>query len=199
MKYHISWSVLVAFATMGSAVEGFTPSAFLVSYRAGSRASSYSSSIMMSLSEFDFDVAIIGCGVGGHGAALHARSQNLKTAVFSGNDVGGTCVNRGCVQSKALLAASGRVREIRDASHLKELGITVDGVVSYDRAGIADHAKNVANSVKIKLEMNLIDSKVDVIPVRGVLTGKPHEVRDESTGQVYTAKVRGEAAFICPL
>ncbi len=45
--------------------------------------------------EFDFDVAIIGCGVGGHGAALHSRAQDLKTAVFSGQDVGGTCVNRG--------------------------------------------------------------------------------------------------------
>jgi dihydrolipoamide dehydrogenase len=38
---------------------------------------------------YDFDVAIIGCGVGGHGAALHARAQQLKTAVFAGNDVGG--------------------------------------------------------------------------------------------------------------
>jgi dihydrolipoamide dehydrogenase len=46
-------------------------------------------------SEYDFDVAIIGCGVGGHGAALHSRAQSLKTAVFSGQDVGGTCVNRG--------------------------------------------------------------------------------------------------------
>jgi dihydrolipoamide dehydrogenase len=46
-------------------------------------------------SEYDFDVAIIGCGVGGHGAALHSRAQSLKTAVFSGEDVGGTCVNRG--------------------------------------------------------------------------------------------------------
>ena len=46
-------------------------------------------------SEYDFDVAVIGCGVGGHGAALHSRAQQLKTAVFSGEDVGGTCVNRG--------------------------------------------------------------------------------------------------------
>ena len=48
---------------------------------------------------YDFDVAIIGCGVGGHGAALHARSQGLKTAIFTGKDIGGTCVNRGCVPS----------------------------------------------------------------------------------------------------
>ena len=51
--------------------------------------------LRMADSEFDFDVAIIGCGVGGHGAALHSRAQSLKTAVFSGEDVGGTCVNRG--------------------------------------------------------------------------------------------------------
>jgi len=50
---------------------------------------------MSDSSEYDFDVAIIGCGVGGHGAALHSRAQSLKTAVFSGEDVGGTCVNRG--------------------------------------------------------------------------------------------------------
>jgi len=66
--------------------------------------------LFSSSSSYDFDVAIIGCGVGGHGAALHARGQGLKTAVFAGGDVGGTCVNRGCVPSKALLAASGRVR-----------------------------------------------------------------------------------------
>lgn len=51
--------------------------------------------LRMSDGSYDFDVAIIGCGVGGHGAALHSRAQSLKTAVFSGNDVGGTCVNRG--------------------------------------------------------------------------------------------------------
>ena len=51
------------------------------------------SDTMMS-TQYDFDVAIIGCGVGGHGAALHARANGLKTAVFTGKDVGGTCVNR---------------------------------------------------------------------------------------------------------
>jgi hypothetical protein len=56
---------------------------------------------------YDYDLIIVGCGVGGHGAALHARANGLKTAIFTGNDVGGTCVNRGCVPSKALLAAAG--------------------------------------------------------------------------------------------
>ena len=153
------------------------------------------SNLHMSSEEFDFDVAIIGCGVGGHGAALHSRAQQLKTAVFSGNDVGGTCVNRGCVPSKALLAASGRVREMKDVDHLASLGIEVkeaDGdepAIGYSREGIAAHAKNLANRVKGNLEASLVGLGVDVVEGRGVLTGKPHEVMDESTGKVYRAKV----------
>jgi len=106
------------------------------------------------MAEYDYDVIIVGCGVGGHGVALHARSQGLKTAVFSGKDVGGTCVNRGCVPSKALLAAAGRVREMKDAHHLKALGIHVDGV-SYDRSAVAAHANNLASKVKVNLENSL--------------------------------------------
>lgn len=140
--------------------------------------------------EFDFDVAIIGCGVGGHGAALHSRAQKLKTAVFSGNDVGGTCVNRGCVPSKALLAASGRVRDMKNAEHLSSMGIQVkEGSVEFSREGIRDHAKNLATRVKGNLEASLVGLSVDVIEGRGVLTGVPHEVKDETTGKVYRAKV----------
>ena len=58
-------------------------------------------------------------------AAAAAAGAGLKTAVFSGKDVGGTCVNRGCVPSKALLAASGRVREMQDDHHLDGMGIKV--------------------------------------------------------------------------
>lgn len=154
-------------------------------------------------SEFDFDVAIIGCGVGGHGAALHSRAQSLKTAVFSGEDVGGTCVNRGCVPSKALLAASGRVREMRDVSHLAELGIEIsEDAVKYSREGIAAHAKNLANRVKGNLEASLVGLGVDVIGGRGILTGKPHEVKDSLTGKIYTAKdiilAPGSIPFVPP-
>jgi Pyridine nucleotide-disulphide oxidoreductase len=155
-----------------------------------SSTSSFSSALYSSENGFDFDVAIIGCGVGGHGAALHSRGQQLNTAVFAGGDVGGTCVNRGCVPSKALLAASGRVRDMRNSEHLQSLGITVEGNVQYDRSGIAAHAKNLANRVKGNLEASLTGLGVNVIEGRGILTGKPHEVKDELTGKIYTAKVR---------
>jgi len=167
-----------------------------VAFRGSSVTGRYLSSLGMADSSsssggnFDFDVAIIGCGVGGHGAALHSRAQDLKTAVFAGGDVGGTCVNRGCVPSKALLAASGRVREMRNEEHLKSMGIQVEGGVKYSREGIAAHAKDLANRVKGNLEASLVGLGVDVIEGRGALTGKPHEVKDVATGKVYTAKVR---------
>jgi len=152
--------------------------------------------------DYDFDVIIVGCGVGGHGAALHSRGQELSTCVFSGNDVGGTCVNRGCVPSKALLAASGRVREMQAADHLSEFGITVDGDVKFDREGVANHAKQLANRVKGNLEGSLVALSVDIVDGRGVLTGTPHEVKDESSGKVYTAKdiilAPGSIPFVPP-
>lgn len=49
----------------------------------------------------------------------------MKVAVIEGHDIGGTCVNRGCVPSKALLAAAGRIREMKDEAHMKSMGIQV--------------------------------------------------------------------------
>jgi dihydrolipoamide dehydrogenase len=141
---------------------------------------------------YDYDVIIVGCGVGGHGAALHSRAQDLTTAVFSGRDVGGTCVNRGCVPSKALLAASGRVREMQNEAHLSEFGITVEGgkdSIKYDREGVANHAKQLANRVKGNLEGSLVALGVDIVEGKGILTGKANEVKDDASGKVYTAKV----------
>lgn len=185
---------IVTFLLTVTSVAGFAPRQNAFRAR--------SSMNMAAEGEFDFDVAVIGCGVGGHGAALHSRAQDLKTAVFAGGDVGGTCVNRGCVPSKALLAASGRVRDMQNSAHLGDLGIEVDGEVKFSREGIAAHAKNLANRVKGNLEGSLVGLGVDVIEGRGVLTGNPNEVKDELTGKVYTAKdiilAPGSIPFVPP-
>jgi len=149
---------------------------------------------------FDYDVIIIGCGVGGHGAALHARGQGLKTAIFTGGDVGGTCVNRGCVPSKALLAAAGRVREMKDADHLKGFGITV-GDVSYDRAAVAKHAEQLSSNVAKNLGNSLGALGVDQIAEAGELVG-PNTVKRVGTDKVVTAKdiilAPGSIPFVPP-
>jgi dihydrolipoamide dehydrogenase len=119
---------------------------------------------------FDYDLIIIGAGVGGHGAAIHAVGCGLKTAIIEAAEMGGTCVNRGCIPSKALLAASGRVRELRDEHHLKSLGIQLQNV-SFDRQAIADHANNLVEKIRGDMGNSLKRLGVDVIQGWGKLAG----------------------------
>ncbi|BAY82117.1 dihydrolipoamide dehydrogenase [Calothrix parasitica NIES-267] len=137
---------------------------------------------------FDYDLVIVGAGVGGHGAALHAVSCGLKTAIIEAGDMGGTCVNRGCIPSKALLAASGRVRELRDAYHLKSMGIQLDNV-RFDREDIANHANNLVAKIQGDLTNSLKRLNVDIIQGRGKLAGKQKVTVETSKGEkTITAK-----------
>ncbi|AFY88349.1 MAG: Dihydrolipoyl dehydrogenase [Chroococcidiopsis cubana SAG 39.79] len=151
---------------------------------------------------FDYDLVIIGAGVGGHGAALHAVSCGLKTAIIEAADMGGTCVNRGCIPSKALLAASGRVRELRDAHHLKALGIQVENV-GFDRQAIANHALNLVSKLQGDLTNSLKRVGVDTIRGRGKVAGQQKvTVTSDSGDKTITAKdiilAPGSIPFVPP-
>ena len=152
--------------------------------------------------EFDYDLVIVGAGVGGHGAALHAVSCGLKTAIIEYDVMGGTCVNRGCIPSKALLAASGRVRELRNTHHLKALGIQVNGV-EFDRSAIADHATNLVSKIRGDLTNSLKRLGVDIIQGWGKLAGAQKvSVVTDSGEKIITAKdiilSTGSVPFVPP-
>jgi len=127
-------------------------------------------------SEYDYDVLIIGCGVGGHGAALHAVQQGLKVGVVGGHDIGGTCVNRGCVPSKALLAAAGELQKLKSTEHLGAMGIQTTGY-SFDRQKIADHASNLAKTIQGNLRRSLEAIGVDIIQGKG-------SIKDDHTVEI---------------
>ncbi|CAK8531588.1 unnamed protein product [Lathyrus sativus] len=135
---------------------------------------------------FDYDLLIIGAGVGGHGSALHAVEKGLKTAIVEGDVVGGTCVNRGCVPSKALLAVSGRMRELRNDHHLKSLGLQVSNA-GYDRQAVADHANNLASKIRGNLTSSMKALGVDILSGFGTILG-PQKVKVGSSNNVVTAK-----------
>lgn len=120
---------------------------------------------------FDYDLAIIGAGVGGHGAAIHAKSCGLSVAIVEAAEMGGTCINRGCIPSKALLAAAGRVRELRDEHHLKNLGIQL-GEVSFERSAIAEHANNIVTKIRGDMTNSLKRLGIDVFQGWGRVAGK---------------------------
>lgn len=152
--------------------------------------------------KFDYDLVILGAGVGGHGAALHAVSCGLKTAIIEAGDMGGTCVNRGCIPSKALLAASGRVRDLRNTHHLQSMGIQVGGV-NFDRGAIASHANNLVGKLKSDLTNSLKRLGVDIIQGWGKVT-RAQKVTVKANGKEKTITAKdiiistGSIPFVPP-
>jgi dihydrolipoamide dehydrogenase len=144
--------------------------------------------------DFDYDLVIIGAGVGGHGAALHAVKCGLKTAIIEAKDMGGTCVNRGCIPSKALLAASGRVREMSDQDHLQQLGIQINGI-TFTREAIAAHANDLVSKIQSDLTNSLTRLKVDTIRGWGKVSG-PQEVT--VIGENETRILKAKEIMLCP-
>ncbi|MDX2272771.1 MAG: dihydrolipoyl dehydrogenase [Cyanobacteriota bacterium] len=146
-----------------------------------------------------YDLIIIGAGVGGHGAALHAVACGLKTAIVEVAEMGGTCINRGCIPSKALLAATGR---LRDLQHSETLGIQV-GQIGFDRAKIATHAANVVSKIRGDMTKSLEKLGVDILRGRARLTAPQTVVVDQPEGsQTYQAKdvliATGSVPFVPP-
>ncbi|MFN9931416.1 MAG: dihydrolipoyl dehydrogenase [Cyanobacteriota bacterium] len=155
-------------------------------------------------SGFDFDVVVIGAGYGGFDAAKHAADHGLKVAIVESRDMGGTCVNRGCVPSKALLAAAGRVRELADAEHLAGFGIHA-APVRFERQKIADHARQLVETIRTNLTRTLERAGVMILRGKGRLDGPQRVVVRESGGGVerpYSARdviiATGSDPFVPP-
>ncbi|XP_027772928.1 dihydrolipoyl dehydrogenase 1, chloroplastic-like isoform X3 [Solanum pennellii] len=115
-----------------------------------------------------------------HNKVYVGEPAGLKTAIIEGDVIGGTCVNRGCVPSKALLAVSGRMRELKNEHHLKALGIQVSGA-GYDRQAVADHANNLASKIRNNLTNSLKALGVDILTGVGTITG-PQRVKYGKVG-----------------
>ncbi|MGB5901082.1 MAG: dihydrolipoyl dehydrogenase [Geitlerinemataceae cyanobacterium] len=151
---------------------------------------------------FDYDLIIIGAGVGGHGAALHAVDKGLKTAIVEAAEMGGTCINRGCIPSKALLAAAGRVRELHKAHHLQSMGIQIGGI-SFDRQAIANHAANLVSTIRGNMSNSLKRLGVDVIQGWGKIAASQKVAVDTPEGEkTFTAEhiilAPGSIPFVPP-
>lgn len=117
-----------------------------------------------------YDVAVVGLGVGGHAACLHAKAMGLRVAAVSGGDPGGTCVNRGCIPSKALLAAARRVRMLQHRKLLQAMGVDVpDGAVKLDPRRTGKYALDIAAKVRSGLLGSLAAHKIPVIDAKATV------------------------------
>jgi len=82
----------------------------------------------------DFDLVVLGAGTGGYAAAFRAGQLGLKVALVDEDKIGGTCLHRGCIPTKALLESAALLDRVR---HAKDFGIALEGVPVVDYAAIA--------------------------------------------------------------
>jgi len=97
----------------------------------------------MSAMVASYDVVILGAGSGGYACALRAAQLGLSVAMVEKDKVGGTCLHRGCIPTKALLHAAEVADAARNGSQLG-VHVTVDKI---DLAGIQDYAASVVNRI----------------------------------------------------
>ncbi len=134
-----------------------------------------------------YDLIVIGSGPGGYVAAIRASQLNLKTAVVERAELGGICLNWGCIPTKALLKSA---QVYKYMSHAAEYGITLDGNATPDFQAVVKRSRGVAENMSKGVQYLLKKNNVDVIAGFGKLAGA-HQVEvtaaDGST-ETYEAK-----------
>jgi len=116
----------------------------------------------------NFDVIVLGGGPGGYVAAIRAAQLGLKAAVVERENLGGICLNWGCIPTKALLRSS----EINHLLHnLKEFGFAADNI-RFDLPAVVKRSRAVAKQLSSGVTHLLKKNKIPVFMGTGKLAGK---------------------------
>lgn len=115
-----------------------------------------------------YDLAIIGAGPGGFDAALRARELGFKVALIDKADPGGTCLNIGCIPTKALLASTKLLTQLTGA---QAYGLSTSGI-SYDRGALVERKNRVVETLKKGMTETLKRSGVEWISGEAKFVGK---------------------------
>ena len=136
----------------------------------------------------DFDLVVLGAGTGGYTAAFRAAQLGLRVALVDEDKIGGTCLHRGCIPTKALLESAEMMNRAR---HLKDYGVVLAGDPGVDYAAIAARRDAVVKRMWTGLKSLITKNKVTWIEGRGRLDG-PTRVRVSQPGEDGTPGAGGE-------
>jgi len=136
----------------------------------------------------DFDLVVLGAGTGGYTAAFRAAQLGLKVALVDEDKIGGTCLHRGCIPTKALLESAAFTERIR---HARDFGIDLAGDPVVDYARMAARRDQVVKRMWTGLKTLVDKNKVTWIQGRGRLDG-PTTVRVVMHGEDGTPGAGGE-------
>jgi dihydrolipoamide dehydrogenase len=127
----------------------------------------------------DFDLVVLGAGTGGYAAAFRAAQLGLKVALVDEDKIGGTCLHRGCIPTKALLESAAFTERVR---HAKDMGLKLSAEPEIDYAQMAARRDQVVKRMWTGLKTLVDKNKVAWIQGRGRLEG-PNKVRVAQAGE----------------
>lgn len=134
----------------------------------------------------EYQLIVIGAGPGGYEAAIRAAQLGLTTALIERRDVGGTCLNRGCIPTKAMLHSAQLYRE---AANFELFGLHTENT-SFDWAKVHQRKNDVVVKLRTGIEQLIKANKIDFFNNSASISGKNDVQLDQ--GEV----IRGENILI---
>lgn len=119
-----------------------------------------------------FDIAVLGGGPGGYPAAIKAAQSGKSVALIEAKDLGGTCLNRGCIPSKALIADA----EVYQSAKTGEKRGILKGSAAYDYAKMAEHKNEVVSRLRKGVEGLVSANKITLFKGFGKFVS-PKEIK----------------------
>lgn len=147
-----------------------------------------------------YDLAIIGGGPAGYVAAENAGAKGLKVILFEKRELGGVCLNEGCIPTKTLLYSA---KMYDHATGGKKYGVTASDV-TYEYKKMADRKTKVVRKLVAGIKMKMEAHNVEVVRGEAVITGGDSNIINITCGeQAYSAArllvCTGSEAFVPPI
>ena len=124
-----------------------------------------------------FDLVVIGAGPGGYVSAIKASKLGMRVAVVEKGEVGGTCLNRGCIPTKSLIHSAELYRQILNC---RRFGLSVEKI-SFDIEKIHSYKNDVINQLRTGIEQLLNANRVTLVKGNGTIE-KGQIVKVENSG-----------------
>ena len=125
-----------------------------------------------------YDLIVLGSGPGGYVAAIRAAQLGLKTAIVERENLGGICLNWGCIPTKALLRSAEVFHQMK---HARDYGLSADNVTA-DLDAVVKRSRGVARQLNQGIGHLMKKNKIDVHMGQGKLTG-PGNLSVEADGK----------------
>ncbi len=116
----------------------------------------------------EYDIAVIGAGPGGYIAAIRAGQLGARTVVIERAELGGTCLNRGCIPTKAMLSSAALYLQTK---RLGEMGLTLQGEVVCDWSAIQQRKNKIVQTLRNGIAFLFRKYKIEQISGEATLAG----------------------------